>query len=110
MYCRNCGKEIDDNAVVCVYCGVATGNPALVCDNTGKNWVVALLLCLLLGYFGAHRFYVGKTGSGVAMLLITLLLGWIGIGVVICGIWAFIDFIMICLNTFTTADGHRLQK
>lgn len=23
MYCKNCGKEIDDNAVVCPHCGVA---------------------------------------------------------------------------------------
>lgn len=26
MYCRNCGKEIDDKAVICVHCGVATDN------------------------------------------------------------------------------------
>ena len=26
MYCTNCGKEIDDNAVICVHCGVATDN------------------------------------------------------------------------------------
>ena len=24
MFCKNCGKEIDDKAVVCVHCGVAT--------------------------------------------------------------------------------------
>lgn len=26
MYCSNCGKEIDDKAVVCIHCGVATAN------------------------------------------------------------------------------------
>lgn len=26
MYCYNCGKEIDDKAVVCVHCGVETKN------------------------------------------------------------------------------------
>lgn len=26
MYCSNCGKEIDNKAVVCVYCGVGTQN------------------------------------------------------------------------------------
>ena len=72
MYCQNCGQKIDDNAVVCVHCGVATGKPAAVSNNTGKSWVVALLLCLFLGGFGAHRFYVGKTASGITMLLITL--------------------------------------
>lgn len=24
MYCNNCGKEIDDNAVICIHCGAAT--------------------------------------------------------------------------------------
>ena len=26
MFCKNCGKEIDDKAVVCPYCGVQTEN------------------------------------------------------------------------------------
>ena len=26
MYCRNCGKQIDDNAVVCVNCGASVAN------------------------------------------------------------------------------------
>lgn len=26
MFCKNCGKEIDDKAVVCIHCGVATDN------------------------------------------------------------------------------------
>lgn len=28
MFCKNCGKEIDDGAVVCPNCGVATENMA----------------------------------------------------------------------------------
>ena len=24
MFCKNCGKQIDDNAAICIYCGVAT--------------------------------------------------------------------------------------
>ncbi|MBE6619484.1 MAG: zinc ribbon domain-containing protein [Ruminococcaceae bacterium] len=26
MFCSKCGKEINDEAVVCVHCGCATGN------------------------------------------------------------------------------------
>lgn len=26
MFCKNCGQQIDDNAAVCIHCGVATGN------------------------------------------------------------------------------------
>lgn len=33
MFCNNCGKEINDNAAVCVNCGVATGNGNEKLDN-----------------------------------------------------------------------------
>jgi TM2 domain-containing membrane protein YozV len=38
-----------------------------------KETSVAYLLWFFLGEFGAHRFYLGKIGSAVAMLLITLI-------------------------------------
>jgi len=34
-----------------------------------KSRLVALLLCFFFGILGAHRFYVGKIGTGVLMLL-----------------------------------------
>ena len=37
MFCKNCGKEIDNNAVVCINCGVSTN---LVQDNGGFGWGV----------------------------------------------------------------------
>jgi len=42
MFCRNCGKEIDDKAAICIHCGVAT-NP--VQDNGGFGW--GLLGCCI---------------------------------------------------------------
>lgn len=33
-----------------------------------KNKWVALILCIFLGFFGAHKFYEGKTGMGILYL------------------------------------------
>lgn len=37
-FCKNCGKEIDNNAVVCVHCGVAQETKPVVVDNGGFGW------------------------------------------------------------------------
>lgn len=79
-------------------------------NQSEKSWVATLLLCVFLGSFGAHRFYVGKIGTGIAMFLIMLLLGWLGIGLLICGIWSLIDLIMICIGSFKTKEGLDLKK
>ena len=44
-----------------------------------KSKTVALLLCIFLGYFGAHKFYVGKIGTGILYLCTFGLfgIGWI---------------------------------
>ncbi|MCH5329586.1 MAG: TM2 domain-containing protein [Alistipes sp.] len=99
MFCSNCGAEVNDNAVVCVKCGCAVGTPATVDVNaSGKDWIVTLLLCFFLGQFGIHRFYAGKTGTGILQLIT---LGC-------CGIWTLIDFIIIAVGNFTDAEGKRI--
>jgi len=75
-----------------------------------KSFVATTLLCFFLGTLGIHRFYTGKTGSAIAMLLITLLLGWLGIGIIITGIWALVDFIMIIIGNFKDANGQDLAR
>ena len=68
--------------------------------SSSKSRLVAFLLCWFLGPLGIHRFYVGKTGSGVAQLLT---LGGLGI-------WAFVDWIMIICGKFTDSDGAYLTE
>ena len=54
-FCKNCGAQIDDQAVVCVHCGVAQNNTPAVVDNGGFGWgalgccvpIVGLILFLV---------------------------------------------------------------
>ena len=69
-------------------------------DGTSdKSNTVALLLCFFIGFLGVHRFYVGKIGTGVLMLLT---LGGLGI-------WNLIDFIIIVMQKFTDSAGNTLK-
>lgn len=69
-------------------------------EKSDKDWIVVLLLCFFVGGLGVHRFFVGKTGTGVAMLLT---LGGMGI-------WTLIDLIMIVLGKFEDADGNLITN
>ena len=65
-----------------------------------KSWVVAILLCFFLGTLGIHRFYLGKTKSGVLMLILTITL----IGVIVTAPWALVDFIVLLFQGGDTFD------
>jgi TM2 domain-containing membrane protein YozV len=54
-----------------------------------------IILGFFLGCFGVHNFYAGYSGKGVTQLLITVFLGWLGIGFFITGVWAFIEIIVV---------------
>ena len=64
-----------------------------------KSFVATLILCLLLGGLGVHRFYVGKVGTGILMLLT---LGGLGI-------WSLIDVIVIAMQKFKDGDGAVIK-
>lgn len=61
----------------------------------GKSQIIALVLVVLLGYVGVHRFYLGYTWQGVVQLLT-------GGG---CGIWALIDLVRIITGSLQPKDG-----
>ena len=75
----------------------ATQTPAA---TGSKSWIAALLLCFFVGVLGVHRFYVGKVGTGILMLIT---LGGFGI-------WTLIDLIMIAVGKFSDKQGLALAR
>lgn len=76
MYCKECGKEINDKAVVCPNCGCSTKHNTF---STERNKWIALLLWFFLGGVGAHRFYVEDISGGI-MYIALFILGTITFG------------------------------
>lgn len=69
--------------------------------NEAKSAGVAYLLLIFFGGFGAHRFYLGKTGSAIAMLIM-FILGWLTLALVVgaallvaVGLWCLVDLFLI---------------
>lgn len=102
MFCRKCGKEMDDNAQTCPNCGESAVVKATIVTEGAdsivrKGWFLAIM-CFFFGGLGVHRFLVGKIGTGVLWLLTG---GLLGIG-------ALVDFIMILCSSFTDKDGEKI--
>lgn len=97
-FCQHCGQPIDADCIVCPKCGKQVGQlkqeqPQIIINNANNNtntninrvggygwprnkWV-ALLLCVFLGFLGAHKFYERKIGMGI---LYIFTFGIFGIG------------------------------
>lgn len=77
-------------------------NPALV---RPKSHAAAALLAFFLGSLGAHNFYLGHNSRGViqlvmwlvSLLTVVVAIGFVGLMVV--GIWAFIEFLLILFRS-----------
>lgn len=129
MICRNCGNQMDPQAVVCVKCGVPAGQGQNFCPNCGaattpgaavctqcgvalaqpipageqKSKLTAGLLGIFLGGLGIHNFYLGYTGKGIAQICLSLCFG-------IGAIWGLIEGIMILTGSINKdAKGIPLK-
>ena len=114
--CPDCSTQVSDQAEACPSCGypiakkrepdylVRAREAGVFCGTrspsapksvsvvkSAKSRGVYIILGLFLGCLGIHNFYAGYHGRGAAQLVITLLLGWLIIGLVITGVWALIE-------------------
>lgn len=119
MFCKQCGKPIDDGQELCEDCKKAestnnqgTAQTINVNVNSGntnnvnpqaKSKLAAGLLGIFLGSLGVHNFYLGYTGKAVAQLLISVLscftLSFVS------AIWGLIEGILILTGSISV-DGN----
>jgi hypothetical protein len=105
MPCSSCEAEISAIARECPYCGAkqfdaSRTSLAELGEPSERRALTAGLLCLVVGVFGAHRFYVGKLGTGLLMLLT---MGGMGI-------WWLADLIMLVTGQFRDKEGRRVTQ
>ena len=91
MFCKNCGKEIDDKAVVCPYCGVQTENLRAQQSKTNVLAIIGFifsfflpivgLICTNLGRKNAAE--CGGNGHGLATAGLVISILWIVLGVLL---------------------------
>ena len=142
MYCKECGYQIADDSKFCASCGkslqaensigyMQTGN-AQDYQPQPKSQVIAFILCFFLGGLDFHRFYVGKIGTGILMLLIGpfVIFGMTAsemadisgrglsergstivtistVFAIILGIWILIDLVRILTGSFTEVSSQK---
>lgn len=81
-----------------------------------KSRLATTLLAFFLGEFGAHRFYIGKIGTAVVMLVLAIIgiaTVWFFVGIaflVAVGIWALVDFIFAVSGNMKDSEGKLITN
>lgn len=130
MFCKECGKEINEGQSVCLNCGVQVGKGNRYCPHCGENVspnasvcvkcgsslvqsgakkkLVVLLLAIFVGGLGIHNFYLGYTKNAIIQLVVSLALCWTGVAPLAMFIWAIIEGVKAYQGELPDAQGNAL--
>lgn len=103
---KNAPKVGDAVDFVCEGDAVKSVFPLFGCQTEKRLKLKLAIFCWILGFVGVHRFMVGKSGTGILMVLISLT----GVGIIVTGIWATIDLLYILTDRFTNKDGDEIKS
>lgn len=67
QFCSSCGSVIKKEAEICPECGVNQSDGGTT-TGSDKDRTTAGIFAILLGGFGAHKFYLNETGMGILYL------------------------------------------
>ena len=86
MFCKNCGKEINDNAVICPSCGCATGQAGHIVKADDASSIGYALLGFFVPLVGLILYLMWKTeyplraksaGKGALISVIVSVVFWL---------------------------------
>ena len=92
-FCHACGSDVGRGAA-------PTASLSLPADASEYSRLAAFLLCLLIGFLGAHRFYVGKVGTGLLWLFTG---GFLFVGQIY-------DLVLVATGEFRDINNRRLLR
>jgi TM2 domain-containing membrane protein YozV len=70
-----------------------------------RNKYVAAVIAFVVGPLGIHRFYLGRTGSGIVMLVLTCTV----VGLILSVPWAFIDMVRYLIMSDREFDERYVR-
>lgn len=114
-YCKECGNQVSESASVCPNCGCPRAHsttpppfeqsaeraaspavPGLFDEcGCGRSRGLTAMLAFFLGSLGAQYFYLGKTGAGITVLLLSFLFWWTVVVPVVISVLCLIQTIML---------------